>query len=104
MYYTVATTCNNESFAVELAHKIIEERLVACSNIIPNVSSIYLWNGVIEQANEFKIIFKTNEPTLSKLMLRIKELHSYETPMIYACKIEKIDLSYAKWIDTILGA
>lgn len=99
MYFTVSTTCSSNSFASDLAQKLLNERLAACSNIISGVNSFYIWNERMESSHEVMIIFKTNSIALDKLMSRIKELHNYETPLICAHKIEKIDPSYAIWID-----
>ena len=99
MYYTVTTTCSSNSFATDLAQKIVNERIAACANVVAGVNSLYIWNERMETSHEVIIIFKTNELSVSKLMARIKELHHYETPMICAHKIEKIEPNYALWID-----
>lgn len=99
MYYTVTTTCSSNSFATDLAQKIVNERIAASANVVAGVNSLYIWNERMETSHEVLIIFKTNGIAVEKLISRIKDLHNYETPMVCAHKIEKIDPNYALWID-----
>jgi len=66
---------------------LVEERLVACVNIIPNIHSIYRWKGKIESDNECVILAKTSDNNIKKVIKKIKSLHKYELPDIIVLPI-----------------
>ena len=68
--------------AHHISHKLIEEKLVACVNIIPLIESIYRWEGEIESTKESVLFIKTVDENVTKTIQRIKELHSYDVPEI----------------------
>lgn len=87
MVAVVYTTINNINEARRIAHTLVEERLVACVNIIPDIESVYSWKGKIEEAREIILIAKTKDDAVDKTIQRIKTLHSYETPDIIVLPI-----------------
>ena len=82
MAAVVYTTLDDVIYARNIGHKLLEEQLVACVNIIPKIESIYRWKGQIETASEVVLIAKTVEKNVNKTILRLKELHSYDVPAI----------------------
>lgn len=82
MVAVIYSTTDKIKDARRIAKTLVEEHLVACVNIIPNVESTYRWEGKIENANEVVIIAKTTDANVKKTIQRIKKLHSYETPAI----------------------
>lgn len=87
MVAVVYTTVDNIQDARKTAHTLIEEQLVACVNIIPNVESVYSWKGKIEEGNEIVLIAKTTDANVKKTIQRIKKLHTYELPDIIVLPI-----------------
>ena len=75
-------TCETLQQARTIGRTIVEEKLAACINILPQMESIYLWQGKIETSNEVVLIIKTSDSLTSKCSARIKELHSYTVPCI----------------------
>ena len=75
------TLPNNEE-AKSIAKKLIDERLIACANIFPKVTSIYFWGNSINEDSEVVMLAKTIESNLPTVIARVKELHSYENPCI----------------------
>lgn len=98
MLHLIFVTHPELNAAKKLVSTLVEERLVACGNIIPSLTSIYRWQGAVETALECLIVLKTNEHLLTKLESRIKELHPYEVPEIVAVKTDKVNEAYAKWV------
>jgi len=87
MVAVVYTTVGNIQDARKIAHTLVEEQLVACVNIIPNIESVYSWKGKIEEDNEIVLIAKTTDANVKKTIKRIKVLHSYDLPDIIVLPI-----------------
>ncbi|HSC48176.1 MAG TPA: divalent-cation tolerance protein CutA [Gammaproteobacteria bacterium] len=81
----------------KLARALVEERLAACVNLVPGLSSTYRWEGKIVTEAECLLIIKSAAP-FEVLRARIKALHPYETPEIIAIPIAHGDESYMKWL------
>ena len=83
----IYSTIGDIEDARRIAHTLVEEKLVACVNIIPNVESFYRWEGKIEDDEECIFIAKTIEENVDKTITRIKSLHPYELPDIIVLPI-----------------
>jgi periplasmic divalent cation tolerance protein len=83
----IYSTINDVKQAKKIANTLVEEKLVACVNIIPNIHSIYRWKGKVESENECIIIAKTNDGNVKKAIQKIKSLHTYELPDIIVLPI-----------------
>ena len=82
MVAVVYSTIGDIIDARRIANTLVEEQLVACVNIIPNIESIYRWEGKIDSDNEVVIIAKTKDENIKKTIQRIKSLHTYDLPDI----------------------
>ena len=87
MYAFVYITTSGEEESKKIGKTLVEEKLAACVNIIPSIESIYLWKGEIEADEESLLIAKTKVETIDKIIKKVKEIHSYETPAILAIPI-----------------
>jgi len=96
--YVVLSTIDTHQEAERIAQHLVEERLAACVNIVPKMTSIYRWKGNLERATEHLMIIKTAEDRLPPLTHRLKELHPYEVPEVIALSIEAGDPTYMEWI------
>ncbi len=96
--YLVLSTKDSHQEAERIAQLLVEERLAACVNIVPKITSIYRWKEALERATEHLMIMKTAEDRLSSLIHCIKELHPYEVPEVIALSIEDGDSAYLDWI------
>ncbi len=94
----VFSTIDSEENARKLASNLVKEQLAACVNIISNVTSVYKWKGMMEQADECLLIIKTSEDRLDKLTERIRELHPYEVPEVVSVAIEQGSAPYLEWV------
>ena len=91
-------TAKNAQEAEAIGSALVEERIVACVNIISPVQSIYRWKGKIERDTEAVLIAKTKESLVDKVIARARALHGYECPCIEAIQIVKGNPAYLKWI------
>ena len=87
MVVIIYSTIDDVKQAQKIANILVEEKLVACVNIIPNIISIYRWKGKIENDDECIIIAKTTDSNVKKVIQRIKTLHTYELPDIIVLPI-----------------
>lgn len=87
MVAVVYTTIDSEQDARKIARLLLEEQIVACVNIIPNVESMYRWKGNIEEKKEFILIAKTVDDNVTKAIKRIKEFHTDELPDVIAMPV-----------------
>jgi periplasmic divalent cation tolerance protein len=96
--YVVLVTAPDAEKAAELGRALVEEKLVACANVIPGVRSIYRWEGRIEDASEALLVLKTPRFKLRELVDRVTELHPYEVPEVVALRIEEGHNRYLDWV------
>jgi len=99
MSYTIMfSTVSSEEEAKKITQTLLEEKLVACVNILPSVDSYFWWEGKIDNAKEILLIIKTLEKNIPFVSKRIKELHSYKVPEIIALSIIGGNHDYLRWI------
>ena len=84
--------------APQMARTLVEERLVACVNIVQGLRSIYWWQGKVEDEPEVLCIMKTRSNLFESLRDRVRKLHSYEVAEVIALPIVAGNLPYLDWI------
>jgi periplasmic divalent cation tolerance protein len=84
--------------ADSLARKLLEERLIACANLLPHVTSLYRWQGKVQRGKEVLLVMKTDRRRLKRLHKRVRELHSYVVPEFLVVTIAAADSGYAAWV------
>ena len=99
----VLTTVGSETEARKIANQLVERRLAACVNIIPQIQSVYRWEGKVETAEEFLLIVKTTKTCSADVQAAIRELHSYELPECIVILMEDGSAEYLKWIEESVG-
>jgi periplasmic divalent cation tolerance protein len=93
-------TCPDEACATRIAEALVEERLAACVNLIPAVTSIYRWEGRLQQDREILTLIKTTDGRLPALTERLRALHPYAIPEIIAVPITDGLPDYLSWVTT----
>jgi periplasmic divalent cation tolerance protein len=101
-YMIIIMTSPNKEEAVKIVRTLLEERLIACANILDPVSSLFWWQGKIEEENEVLVLMKSNETLFKKLSKRVMELHSYDVPEILALPIVAGSQAYLDWMKACL--
>ena len=94
----IITTCPDQSSARTIADALIQENLAACVNIISGVTSVYHWQGKIEQSQEQLLFIKTLQQHYALVEQCILKLHPYELPEVIAVPINDGSAAYLSWI------
>ncbi|HEU5030017.1 MAG TPA: divalent-cation tolerance protein CutA [Spirillospora sp.] len=97
-YVQVTTTTDARSEAAGLARSAVAERLAACAQLVGPIASTYWWEGEIESAEEWMVLFKTSADRFDELASLITEGHSYDTPEIIATPVVAGSMDYLAWI------
>ena len=96
--FLVYITASNKEEACRIGKALVEEKLAACANIVPEMNSIFYWEGKLNEASESILIVKTSEERLQELIGRVKELHSYDVPAIVVLPIFDGNPDFIDWV------
>jgi periplasmic divalent cation tolerance protein len=94
----VLTTAGSADEARKLADALVDRRLAACVNIVPQIESVYRWQGKVERAAECLLIIKTQASAFEGVRATIEALHSYELPECIMLEVSDGDQEYLEWI------
>ncbi len=94
----VLVTTPTAEKAAEIARTLVEERLIACGNVIPGVRSIYAWEGKVHDESEALLVLKAPRKVLQDLCDRVVALHPYDVPEVIGLPVEGGNERYIDWI------
>lgn len=94
IYITTPTT----EVAQSLGRQLLEQRLAACINILPQMHSMYWWEGKIESSNEAVLLAKTSAGKADALIHAVEKFHPYSTPCALALSVDKGTEKYMNWL------
>ncbi|HEY2359584.1 MAG TPA: divalent-cation tolerance protein CutA [Candidatus Angelobacter sp.] len=95
----IFTTAGSQEEARKIANALVERRLAACVNIVPQIESIYRWQHKVEMAQEWLLLIKTQAELFEQIRDAVKELHSYELPECVMLEVSAGSKEYLHWID-----
>jgi periplasmic divalent cation tolerance protein len=99
----VVTTVPNMREGELLAGKILDSKLAACVQILPKMTSVYLWEGKVQRESEHLLVIKTTEELYPELERFITKNHSYDVPEIVAVDSAHVSRSYREWLEQTLS-
>jgi len=94
----VLTTAGSREEAKRIAADLVNERLAACVNLLPGLSSIYHWQGAVETASEILLLIKTTADNLDRVEAGIRRMHSYELPEFLVLTPDAASQAYLDWL------
>ena len=95
----IMSTVSSQTEASWIGEDLINQKLAACVNVVPGVTSFYRWGGAAQTGKEILLMIKTCGEMYDRVSEVIKKHHSYEVPEIIAIPIVGGDAAYLKWID-----
>lgn len=94
----VLITASSQKEAMKIGQAVMAERLAACVNLVPAVTSLFHWEGNVHKSREVLMIFKTTERRYAALEKKILSIHSYEVPEVIAVRVDRGFDRYLGWI------
>jgi len=96
----VYVTAGSRDEAMRIGRAAVEARLAACANVLPSATtSIYWWQGKLEEASEVSLLLKTKAKLVGALVAKVTDLHSYDCPCVVAVPIAGGNPKFLAWID-----
>ena len=99
----VFSTFANEDDAARVARILVEERLIACANLLPGARSIYHFKGVVEDQCEVVVLMKTRKQDWTAFLSRLHDLHPYDVPECIAVRVAAGAPKYMEWLESVLA-
>jgi periplasmic divalent cation tolerance protein len=99
----ILTTVPTVDAGERLARALVEERLAACVNVLPLMTSFYRWQGAVESAAECQLVVKTTRDRVAAVGDRIRELHTYELPELLVFDVTDGEPRYLEWLKRAVG-
>jgi len=97
----VLITVASREEAEKIGRRLVEDRLAACVNVIPQVRSLFTWEGTVSQEDEVLLVVKSRRARFRELASTVKQLHSYTVPEIIALPILEGAAEYLRWITDV---
>jgi periplasmic divalent cation tolerance protein len=101
-YIIILVTAKDKQEAEKITQLLLNERLIACGNIVSPVTSLFHWSGKIEKAEECLIVMKSRMDLFSQVAEHVRRLHSYEVPEVLALPIVDASTAYLDWMSVVL--
>jgi len=99
----VLITAGSQDEAERIAQALVSEKLAACVNVVPGVTSIYHWQGQVQRDQEWLLLAKSRRGVLDRLVERVQALHSYDLPEIIALPLAGGSEPYLRWLDSVVA-
>ena len=100
----VLMTAAGEQEAARIAELLVNQRLAACVQILPQIQSVYVWQGEVQREKEVLLLAKTTRANFAALEREVRATHSYETPEIIALPVTAGSEPYIDWLTSSCDA
>ena len=100
----VLVTTSTQAEAVRIGRRLVEKKLAACATVVPNVISIFEWEGKVSESSECVMVLKSHAGSYRALEAEVKASHSYEVPEILALPVVRGSSEYLAWVRAMTTA
>ena len=94
----VLVTASSQEEALLIGRGVVQKKLAACVTVVPNVTSIFEWEGTVSEEREWLLVIKSHADVYDALESEVKALHSYEVPEVIALSVTKGSSEYLAWV------
>ena len=101
-YIVVLVTTSSKQEAENIVQQLLEQKLIACGNIVGPVTSHFHWQGKIDRAEEFLVLMKSRSDLFEKISDAVGKLHSYEVPEVLSLPLVAGSKGYLGWLGASL--
>ena len=95
----VLMTAPDRETGERIGETVVRERLAACANVVPAMTSFFWWDGSVQRADEALVMLKTPVDRVDDLMERARELHPYDVPELIALPVDAGLAAYVDWVE-----
>ncbi|XP_043534050.1 protein CutA homolog isoform X2 [Chiloscyllium punctatum] len=95
-------TCPNMEVAKDIARGVVQKKLAACVNIVPQITSVYEWKGNIEEDSEILLMVKTRSTKVGDLAAYVRSVHPYDVAEVISVPIDQGNPPYMKWLSEVV--
>ena len=99
-FVLIYTTFASEKDANHLARLFLDYSLIACVNIYPGMTSLYMWEGEVQESTEVGVLFKTLAVSKDKFVEELSQRHPYECPCILELPLRSLNPAYSRWLES----
>ena len=99
----ILVTSPDVDSAIILVRRVVQERLAACGNVIPGLTSVYRWEGELQEDPEALIVLKSTQDVVERLKRRVEELHPYDVPEFLVLPVSHGNSAYLRWVAGEVG-
>lgn len=92
------TTTSSRREAMKIGQSVVREKLAACVNVVPGITSVFCWEGRVQKSREVLLILKTTSRKYLALEKAIRSMHSYDVPEIIAVRVDRGFDQYLEWV------
>ncbi len=96
----IYVTVPSREEGLRIGRALVEERLAACANVLGGLTSVYWWDGAVQEDPETALVLKSRADRVDRVTARVKELHSYSCPCVVALPIAGGNPEFLDWIRT----
>jgi periplasmic divalent cation tolerance protein len=91
------TALGSREEAVELGHTAVRERAAACVQVLGPITSVYRWEGVVREEQEYLCLLKVPSERVERLIQFVRDRHPYDVPELTAVESLFVDQRYLSW-------
>lgn len=97
-YCQVSTAIDSPEAAGDLARSAVEARLAACGQVLGPMTSTYWWQGKLDEAQEWLVLFKTTADRSDALVAHLRSRHPYDVPEVICTPVSGGNPNYLAWV------